>query len=113
MIKLIREEQKAQIQNAQSKNHYSHSQGQTLYRGISNSPTQTEILIGDLRRTLKTYIGGFNSHKLIQSTLNADEVLQAIAEFLKKEETEYEMSEKTYKIIITEKIQNVDKLLKI
>ena len=108
----MREEQKAQIKNAKSKNHFSHSQEQRLYRGISNTQTETEILIGDHRRTLKTYIGGFNSHKLIYSTLNADDVLQAIAEFLKKEETEYEMSEKTYKIIINEKIQNVDKLLK-
>ena len=108
MIKLIREEQKAQIKNSQSQNHYSYSQGQTLYRGISNTPTQTEILIGDHRRTLKTYIGGDNSHKLIYSTLNADDMLQAIAEFLKKEEIEYELSQKTFKIIVTENIETVD-----
>ena len=75
---------------------------------MGSANDQSENLIGDFKRTLKTFVAGLTSQTLIHSSHKADEVLQAIAAFLKESETKYEISEKTYKVTVTEKIASIE-----
>ena len=81
-----------------------HSGELKKYRSIIGGQEQEENLIGDFQRTLKTYIPGYPSQTMFRSTLGEDAVLQAIAVFLETQNHEYQLSEKNYKVTVTEKI---------
>ena len=65
-------------------------------------------MIGNSQRTLKKFVPGYALQTLIQSSLSADEVLQEILVFLQNNEHEYNLSEKTYKVVVNETIETVE-----